>query len=152
MAKMPTCQAYWKKPPTVHNTAAAPWLRHCRGNLKPAERASRAASGITRHFSLGCMQPRIDGMAERLATGGRRTVKLGRAGPCGPALTASEYCSSDEENRVQESTSLGDSKETGRATVKDDVASVAPEILLDAFSHLLKIKVCCKGLCGLFTS
>ena len=75
-------------------------------------------------------------------------MKLGRAGPCRPALTASEYCSapsSDGESRVQESTSLGDSKETERATVKDDVASVAPEILLDAFSHLQFFRHVCRS-------
>ena len=46
----------------------------------------------------------------------------------------------------KESTSLWDSKETERATVKDDVASVAPKILLDAVSHLQFFRhVCSSG-------
>jgi hypothetical protein len=45
-------------------------------------------------------------MAARLATGEETTVKLGRAGPFTPALTASEYRSAPDGETVHESTSL----------------------------------------------
>ena len=93
------------------------------------------------------MQPRNDGMAERLTTGEdpgnrqagsqarRRTVKPGRAGPCSRALTALEYRSAPDEETEYTSRHSLETQERERATVKDDVASVAPEILLDAGFH-----------------
>lgn len=132
---MPTCQAYWKKLLAAHNTTAAPWLRRRKGNLKPANDRASVSRGlsITRHFSLGPleniggMQPRNDGMAERL--------KLGRAGPCRPVQATSEYRSAPDGETEYTSRHRWETQQRERATVKDHVASVASEILPDAVSH-----------------